>query len=70
MEGSWTFDSPSSDGLSSLEEFQLSCSKVFLDFFACGDESEGVSARFSPRVATLLSVSVVDVPELDMRRES
>lgn len=38
-------------------------------FFGRG-ESPGVRERFSPRERMLLSVSAVDVAELDMRRES
>jgi hypothetical protein len=41
-----------------------------LDFFGCG-ESEADNGRFSGREsALLLSVSVAEVAELDMRRES
>ena len=39
------------------------------DLFETG-ESAGVRERFSPREGTLLSVSAVEVAELDMRRAS
>lgn len=63
-------------------EWGLSCGPVaeWLEPFSqvfwsprdlCGwGESAGVIARFSPRERPLLSVSVVEVAELDMRLES
>ena len=81
MEGSWTLecsswppgslDCFSSDGVvwlafpSSSQEF---CSE-WLGLLGCGDAA-GVRARFSPLETMLLSVSAVDVAELDMRREA
>jgi hypothetical protein len=55
----------------SLAESQADCSAEIddLDFFGCG-ELEGESGRFSGREKALLSVSVAEVAELDMRRES
>lgn len=66
MEGNCTLSGSSEGGLSSLFQSML----LFLDFLGRGAESGGVMARFSPRVTMLLSVSVVEVPELDMRLES
>jgi len=47
---------------------QLVWSTELFCFFGRG-ESPGVRERFSPRDGILLSVSVVEVAELDMRRE-
>jgi len=39
-------------------------------FLECGEDSTGVSERFSPLERMLLSVSALDAAELDMRRVS